>query len=74
MKSLNELMKIKDYCEKKQASFQKGSVEYTKQAEHIISLKEQIEEQRGGWSNWDEVSDGDGYLGDGVYASGHEPN
>lgn len=76
MKSLEELIKIKACCEKKQARFQKGSPEYIKQVTHIISLKKQIEEQRGGWSHWDEVSDGegDGYLGDGIYASNYDPN
>ncbi|WP_256385192.1 hypothetical protein [Photobacterium toruni] len=82
MKSLEELIKIKAYCKKKQARFQEGSPEYIRQATHITSLEKQIEEekqiedQRGGWSHWDEVSDGDGdgYLGDGVYASNYDPN
>ncbi|WP_394167861.1 hypothetical protein [Photobacterium piscicola] len=74
MKSLEELIKIKAYCKKKQARFQEGSPEYIRQATHITSLEKQIEDQRGGWSHWDEVSDGDGYLGDGVYASNYDPN
>jgi len=71
MKSLNELILIKKHCKAKQARFPEDSEEYKTQAKHIHSLNNQIESARGGWSNWNEVSDGegDGYLGDGVYAN-----
>ncbi len=71
MKSLDELILIKKRCEAKQARFPKDSEEYKTQANHIRSLNSQIEDARGGWSSWSEVSDGegDGYLGDGVYAN-----
>lgn len=76
MKSLGELILIKERCKAKQARFPKDSEEYKIQDDHIRSLNVQIEDERGGWSSWDEVSDGegDGYLGDGVYANGYDPD
>jgi hypothetical protein len=70
MKSIEELILIKKRCKEKQGRFSKDSKEYEIQAQHIRSLDQQIEEQSGGWTNWSEVSDGegDGYLGDGVYS------